>query len=156
MSSAPEHHVDGRADGLVAVYLGGCVGCGEPRTFEFLLDPEMPPAPPAFGGSRPSAIIDAGEFLAVADEAARSVPARLADVDAAGRERARRLMERAVAALDEVLKHIPADQDRVPEAAITSQRGGPVYRAEPGRFRRIRLDAVRDVYRQSLDQIGPR
>jgi hypothetical protein len=55
---------------LCALYAGRCSACGEDREYLFELDPEIP-APGSFGGSRPSTIIDAGQYLAASERAAR-------------------------------------------------------------------------------------
>lgn len=134
---ASEHHIASRDEGLVAVYSGRCGNCGADRSFELLLDPEMPPPPPAYGGTRASAIIDAGQFLAVADREAKADH-----------------LERAIAALDEVIKHVAAGSDRIDESALWSEAGRRVYDAEPGRFRLRRLWAVRDSYQGALGRQG--
>ena len=99
-TGAGDHHLESRDDSLVAVYEGTCPGCGAHRRFDFALHPDLPP-PGKFGGPHPSSIIDAGEFLAVADDAARSVPANPAALDRDGRQRARTTLGRAIAALEE-------------------------------------------------------
>ena len=99
-----------------------------------------------FGDDRPSELLDPGEWLAVADAYASTGPADTSQLDP---ESARRLdadLATAVAALDEVLKFVPAGADAVPVEAFWSDRGRAVHAAEPGRFRAIRLRAVRDAY----------
>jgi hypothetical protein len=147
-----KHKLVSSDEGLVAVYEGPCPKCGTPRRFDFLLDPEIPPGT-KLGGDKPSRIIDAGEFLAVADDAARSVPADTSALDDAGKQRARILMQRAVDALEEVLKFVPAGADRVPADALFTGSGKEVYLREPGRFRAVRLQAVLGVYRDALTKI---
>ena len=127
---AGEHRVELRGGNLVAVYDGPCARCGAPRDFAFVLDPEIPPGG-AYGGAGRSAIIDPGEFIAVADEAAR-----------------RNDLDGAIAALEEVLKFVPDGADRVPVEAFRRDGGLAAYEAEPGRFRRIRLEAVLATYRE--------
>jgi hypothetical protein len=105
-----------------------------------------PPPPPAYGGPQPSQIICPGQFALVADRAAASaelVPAELP------RERLLRSRE-ALAAQEEILKVIPAGADAVPAEAFTSWEGRQLYAAEPGRFRRYRLEAVATAYREAL------
>jgi hypothetical protein len=119
---------------LATHYSGACARCGAAREFLFRLPEEIPPpvagAVRRFGGDAPSELLDAGEWLAVAD-------------DHAGRDDA----ATAAAAMDEVLKFLPVGADTVPDAALWSDRGRAVHAAEPGRFRRARLEAVRDTYR---------
>lgn len=122
--------------GLVATYEGACPRCGEARRFEFILDDHPTPPAPAFGGPHPSSLIDPGQFL-IAAEAAAAASDQLAT---------------AVAALDEVIKFIPAGHDRVPATAFTSVQGRALYETEPGQFERVRLDAVLARYSAALAQ----
>ncbi|MFY1653053.1 hypothetical protein ACN27J_19445 [Solwaraspora sp. WMMB762] len=152
----PQVEVVALADGdLVTRYQGSCAGCGTAREFLLRLpaEPVRPSAGAAFsyGGPEPSRLIDPGEWLAVADQYAALVPADLATAGPAGadpaqRRRATAALSRAIAALDEALKFIPADADEVPPDAITSEVGRRMRRREPGRFRRDRLTALRDTY----------
>lgn len=103
-----------------------------------------------FGGAKPSTIIDAAQFLAVADAAARAVPGDASTLNGDQRTRARLFMRRAVDALEEILKFIPAGADRVEPDAIFSADGRVMYDKEPGRFRKVRLEAVLGVYRKIL------
>jgi hypothetical protein len=140
----PEHRLEAQGPALVAVYEATCPGCGRSRRFEFALDDELPPPAPAFGGAAPSTIICPGQFLAHADRLASAVPADPAGDDARGR------LAEAIAALDEVLKAIPAGADAVPADACFSVTGHRLYLAEPDRFRRARLEAVRAAHRQAI------
>src|SRR5262245_787977 len=128
-----KHRLESRADAQIAVYEGRCDRCSAPWTFEFALDAEAC-AIGKFGGTKPSQIVDAGQFLAVADAAARAVSADVSALDE--RQRARALMLRAVAAIEEVFKFIPLGADRVVADSLFSVRGKEMYLAEPGRFRK--------------------
>jgi hypothetical protein len=134
-------------------YRGTCGDCGAPREFVFAL-PERPMAPGAddvvfFGGPEPSRLLDPGEWLLVADLCAQA-----ASVDGSpGDAEARESVAIAAAAVDEILKFMPADGGAVPESAFWSDRGRTVYQQEPGRFRRRRLLIVRDAYRDALDRM---
>jgi hypothetical protein len=139
--------------GLARSYHGTCQGCGLAREYLFAL-PEPGSVPLAgeqviFGGERPSELLDAGEWLWVADLAASDVP-----VD--DPEEARRTLSTAVAAVGEVLKFVPDGAAQPPDAAFWSERGQRVRAAEPGRFDRERLAVVRDTYRDQLAELdGP-
>jgi hypothetical protein len=138
-------------------YTGVCPQDGAEREFTFRL-PErvLPPSPDgevAYGGPEPSRLIDPGEWLSVADAYARSVPSDTAALAADGLATARSMLTHAAAAVDEVLKFIPSGADRVPEEAFTTDRGRAAYTKEPGRFRRPRLEAVRDTYRSIAAQV---
>lgn len=148
-----KHQLESRVDALVTVYDGVCERCTRPWIFEFALDPEVAPSG-KFGGARPSQIVDAGQFLAVADAAARAVPAEVNRLDDWSRQRARALMQRAVAAIEEVLKLIPQGADRVAADALFSALGKQMYLAEPGRFRKSRLEAVLGVYCEAVARLS--
>jgi hypothetical protein len=147
------HRLESRDHGLVAVYAGPCPRCGTARRFELTLDPEIVPAG-TFGGTQPSQLIDAGQYLAVADAAARAVPANTSRLDDRARQQARAQMRRAVAALEEVLKFIPPGAEHVPGDALFSAAGKALHQAEPGRFRKARLEAVLRAYRDAEGQIA--
>lgn len=142
---------------LARRYTGRCPRCGAAREFRFSL-PEEPPAPETgeirYGDAEPSELLDAGEWLWVADSYARSVPPEPHRLPEPDRRRARARLASAVAAIDEVLKLIPPGDDRVPPTAVRSRIGAPVYQREPGRFRTGRLIAVRDAYRSALRLFG--
>ncbi|WP_043635286.1 hypothetical protein [Nonomuraea candida] len=135
--------------GLVSVegapanrYFGTCAACGAPREYLFGL-PERPVPPagyPTFGGPEPSELLDAGQWLWVADLTAGNVP-----VDDAAE--AHRTLSVAAAAVEEVVKFIPPGGEEVPDDGFWSHRGKQVRAAEPGRFRLDRLLIVRDTYR---------
>lgn len=131
---------DGRP---VAIYEGTCPECGRERRFEFAL-PAQPTAGPAYGGAEPSTIIDAGEFLWYSD--------RVAEQAAAGTgAQARSAADTAIAALDEVLKFIPAGADAVPREALASELGRAVYDAGPDRFARAELDHRRRLLAEARE-----
>lgn len=131
-------------------YSGRCAECHERREFLFAL-PEGRTAPAdagphprsRFGGPQPSALLDPGEWLLVADwcgQAAEVAERQGDDAEAAD------LRWTAVAALEEVHKFLPEAGDAVPEAAFWSTRGRTVYQRDPGRFRRRRIEVVRDFH----------
>lgn len=146
-SSSVIHTDDGD---LASRYTGACPQDGRPREFTFRM-PQLTTPPPVdgtvlYGGDEPSELLDPGEWLSVADAYARNVPADTAALNSDGLARAKAMLTRAAAAVDEVLKFIPAGADRVPEVAFVTDRGRAAYAKEPGRFRRPRLDAVRSTY----------
>lgn len=142
---------------LASHYSGPCARCGAQREFLFRL-PEQILVPSAddvrFGGNAPSELLDPGEWLWVADAYAGRGSAEPGQLGEEERNTARQDLATAAAAMDEVLKFIPPGADAVPTHAFWSDRGRAVYASEPGRFRRARLEAVRDTYRQLLAGIG--
>lgn len=142
--------------GLASRYDGDCAQCGQPREFTFLL-PEVVLPPNGkrirYGGAEPSQLLDAGEWLEVADRFARAVPPRPERLAGTERDRVRRYLASALAALDEVVKFIPPGQVAVPLDDLWSDRGRTVLAREPGRFQLRRLVAVRDAYLDALARL---
>jgi hypothetical protein len=136
-------------------YAGSCAGCGAAREILFELPTVSVPRSVddlvRYGDARPSRLIDAGEWLAVADLAAQS-----SDVDtAAGTATPDGIQLLAVAteAMTEILKFIPDDADEVPDSAFWTPEGQRLHRGSRGRFRRRRVALVRDRYRDLLDTL---
>jgi hypothetical protein len=138
------------ADGeLGSGYFGTCPGCHTQREFVFRL-PEREYVVgyfPNFGGAEPSQLLDAGEWLWIADRAAGNAPAG----DPVEERRALDLATRAVA---EAIKFIPNGQERVPDSAFWSRRGWEVRNAEPGRLSRGRLQVVHDTYQELASMVS--
>ncbi|MCG5219423.1 hypothetical protein [Streptosporangium sp. KLBMP 9127] len=136
-------HAPVETDGEPTVsYTGRCEGCGAQRGFLFGL-PEREVtgvAFPTFGGREPSRLLDAGEWLWVADLTAGNVPPEPAE--------ARQALATAAAAIEEVIKFIPPGQEEVPEAAFWSDRGRETRADEPSRFQLERLLFIRQTYRE--------
>jgi hypothetical protein len=130
------------ADGEpVLRYAGVCAGCGAQR--EYLFSPP-PNDSPDFGGPEPSELIDAGQWLSVADRIAAEVAAD--DRSAASRT----VMALARQAVEEVVKFVPADRDAVPDDAFWTDHGRATRELDPGRFRLERLLVIRDSYTDSI------
>lgn len=128
-----------------------CARCGRSREVTFR-QPESQARPAAGGwsvGDQPSELLDAGEWLWVSDMFA-GAPASTDGLSPEEAAQAREDLAAAGGALDEVVKFLPAEADEVPAAAFWTDRGREVWQAEPGRFRRERLEAVRDLYRALL------
>ena len=146
-TAAASKGVHSTARGLVARYAGTCASCGREQTFEFELDPEMPPID-AYGGARPSQIICPGEFALHSDRLAARWPADASQIPASQRGAAREELAWAVRDLEEVAKF--ARDGAVPEAAFSSEAGRAMFQSQPGRFRSARLNARIEVYRRLL------
>jgi hypothetical protein len=82
------------------------------------------------------------------------VPGNAAALGGEDRRRAIWFMTRAVHALDEVLKFIPPGADQVPDAAFFTEQGRAIRTREPGRFRKLRLEAVLGAYEEMLRGLG--
>ena len=131
--------------GLVARYAGTCGRCGSENTLEFTLDPETSPLD-AYGGDRPSQIICPGQFAQHSDDLAARWPGDPAQIPATTRGAAREDLSWAIRDLEEVAKFMR--DGAVLESAFTSEAGRALYRAQPGRFRRLRLHARIEAYRR--------
>ncbi|MEU4621906.1 hypothetical protein AB0G04_18270 [Actinoplanes sp. NPDC023801] len=138
-------------------YTGTCPDCGSPREFTFRL-PEEPLIPdqgePCFGVERPSELLDAGEWLWVADTIADSTPADPAGMDAQERQRAHYDLLTAAAAVAEARKFVAFGAEAVSPEALWSLAGQAVYEAEPGRFGWERLELFETVFRDFAVEFG--
>jgi hypothetical protein len=137
-------------DGELAIsYVGTCTDCGAERFYQFGVPARetITGTFPNFGGPEASELLDAGEWLRVADLSASEVPVN-------DRPAAERVLSVAAAAVEEVLKFIPPGQDEVPADAFWTDEGRQVRDVEPGRFRLDRLLVVRDTYRQFAREGG--
>jgi hypothetical protein len=140
---------------LASRYTGACARCGTARVFEFRLPPEIMPPPASgvvYGGAEPSQLLDPGEWLSVADDYARSVPVG-SKLDGDALRSARQRLASAIAALDEVRKFAPPGAVVVPHTAFTTAFGRAMWDKEPGRFRLVRLDAVRAAYAEAINRL---
>ncbi|GAB3988001.1 hypothetical protein GCM10029978_109110 [Actinoallomurus acanthiterrae] len=126
-------------------YAGTCASCGRPREYLFGL-PERETVPvgfPTFGGPEPSQLVDAGQWLWVADLSAEGAAAT------EDPEEARATLAIATAAVAEILKFMGAGAERVPERAFWSETGRRVRDQDPARFTHARLVELReDLSRQ--------
>lgn len=144
------HRLVTRDDTLCARYQGRCLSCEKDLEYLFALHSEIA-APTAFGGTTPSTIIDAGQYMAASERAAKQVQVGGRTYQPAS---VRALLARAIACLDEVIKWIPDGEHQVPRSAFFTSEGQRIYMEDPGRFRRERLLAVLAAYREMLLRIG--
>jgi hypothetical protein len=138
-------------DDWICRYSGECVACGRPRAYEFRQPVEIaiPDETVWADGDQPSELLDAGEWLWVADTyASRSTDHN--DLSEPARRQLRTDLLAARAAVLEVLKFLPTGAGEVPDDAFWTERGRAVRDAEPGRFGRLRLDAARAAYDRML------
>ncbi|MEU8221696.1 hypothetical protein [Kribbella sp. NPDC048915] len=142
--------VDGE---IASSYAAICPGCSAEREYLFGVPARETPVRgwPTFGGPEPSEVLDAGQWLDVADTAASAVPADRVEAD--------RVLAIAEAAVGEVIKFVPSGADAVPADEFWTPQGQAVLAAEPGRFRLDRLLLARDTYarlRRDIDRTGAR
>ncbi|CAL9418632.1 hypothetical protein [Streptomyces pilosus] len=148
-----DSHGTGQGDGYwTSHYELTCQGCGAAREFVFRT-PDWPLSTGGYGGPEPSEIIDAGQWLIIADLVARSVPATPSPV-AEERAEQRRTLQVAVDAMAEILKFVPGQERVVPDSAFWTPEGRAQRDREPGRFRRERLQVVLDTYRSALERLA--
>jgi hypothetical protein len=138
-----------RGDQLAVAVRGYCPACGADRAYEIMLGEERVP-PHAFGNATPSTLIDAGGWMALANERSARVPATLTGLDAAARERARADLALAIAAIGEIGKFIPAGAESVPRDGFFTATGRRAMLADPRQFTRLRLDAIAEAWRQLM------
>jgi len=134
--SAPSRMVE-RGEQLGMACDGYCPRCGAARAFALELgDARVPPD--AWGGTDPSTLIDAGEWLVLAETWASRAPATGPSAELA----------RAIAALGEVLKFYPPGDDLPPKHAFFTARGRRAYLADPARFERAQIEIVLGAWRE--------
>lgn len=136
---------------------GTCPGCQHPREFIFGV-PEVEESGGAswelfFGGDTPSQIIDAGEWLDIAQRLAKSVP-HSRSLRPSKRREGREVLTEAVAAINEVLKFIPVGVAEVPDEAFWSDRGLQKRTEDSVQFQRGSLIDFRDELLATLDKLG--
>jgi hypothetical protein len=147
----PWEHSLIQVDGELTIrYAGICPGCEAEREYLFGLPARETRVSgwPTFGGPEPSELLDAGQWMDVADRAAEAVPT---DPVEAGR-----VLAVARAAVDEVVKFVPTGADAVPEDEFWTPEGQAVRDAEPARFRLDRLLLARDTYHELVRETGAR
>jgi hypothetical protein len=157
MEFAPPSAVTVVDGDLVSRFAGPCKACGMAREFTFRLParPQFPdPDEPSFGADQPSGLIDAGEWLWLADVIASVIPAPMAGMSEEEREQARFDLRTAAAAVGEAMKFLPPNADEVPVEALWHDRGRFVYLEAPARFRRHRLAAAQRGYRELADRFA--
>jgi hypothetical protein len=140
-----------RLDGATWIvrYTCVCAACGRPRVVEFR-QPDVPARPPTGGwsvGTHPSELLDAGEWLWVADRYA-GAPATPDGLTPAEIAQAHADLVSAAEAVGEVLKFVPDGASEVPDEALWSNRGSRVFQEDPRRFLRPKLEHLRDLYRR--------
>lgn len=145
-------------DELAARYTGNCPECGRHREYVFLL-----PAEPTlrlfdelwFGADEPSELLDAGDWLWLSDRLSNNIPPRPDGMDAQTRLAAWDDLRTAAAAVSEVMKFVPAGQDRVPPSAFWSEESRATHRESPHRFDRARLEVLRQTYQEMATRFTP-
>ncbi|GLY83234.1 hypothetical protein [Actinoallomurus iriomotensis] len=111
---------------LTRRYEGACGRCGAVREFVFRVPDEgLAAVTPeqGFGDSRPSELLDPGEWLEMADGILARIPESPAGLTDAQRRAAYADLDAGAAALEEVLKFVPAGADAVSPFAFWTERG---------------------------------
>ena len=132
--------LDGR---LYERHTGACQECGADREFVFRVPPDeqLTLSMTDFGGPEPSELLDPGEWLTVAD----LVAGREGGAGPTG-------FAIAAAAVDEVLKFVPAGAEEIPRTAFHSPEGREAYLRRPERFRRGRLEALAAALHEAANE----
>jgi len=140
---------------LASRYVGVCPGCGQQREFVFAIPEDVrlpPPGSVVFGYGGQSELLDAGEWMFVADRYARATPTKHTPGTESARQ-ARQQVATAAAAMGEVLAFVPPDADAVPFESLRTDRGRATFDAQPGRFYKDRLEVIRATYQQILTEM---
>lgn len=142
---------------LLSRFAGPCPACGTLREFTFRLParPQFPdPDEPSFGAAEPSVLVDAGEWLWLADLIASAIPAHPSGMTQEERDQAHFDLRTAAAAVGEAMKFLPPGADEVPAEALWNDRGRVLYQEQPGRFRRQRLASAQRGYRELAERFA--
>jgi hypothetical protein len=142
---------------LLSEYTTVCRVCGNIDSYVFRLpehDPQTGRGGVIYGGDDPSTVIDAGEWLDAAEQIASGGPAEPDGLTPPAREAAAWAMTGAAAAVREVLKFIPPGADRVPPAAVWTERGQERFARDPVRMRRAGLEVLETMYRESAERLA--
>jgi hypothetical protein len=150
--------------GPVVRFTGNCPNCGRRREFSFRMPEELPELDfeVNYGpDGEPSQLLDAGEWLGVAELYEAVARERLGgtddrDLDDDEVTRTYYLLSSSVAATGEVLKFLPEGAGTVPESAFWSQAGRLVFESSPERFSRDSLVAERDERARRLAEFEDR
>jgi len=139
------HQLKAAGDTLVSVY--HCETDRGVRAFEFVVEATEIDGG-AFGGEAPSRLLGPAQFLLESDRLTREVPGSPDGLDSTQRAAAQRRLNRAALCLDEVLKFFTDGKGRLSLGDMRTVTGGHLYRREPGRFDRARVEVVAQTYRK--------
>jgi hypothetical protein len=137
---------------VLAEHTSFCLRCQHIDRYTFRLpgvDPQDGESGVAFGGPEPSTIIDAGQWLAFADRTANSRPVEPDGLSLDDRADAALALRAAAEAVREVIKFIPADEDRVSYSSLWTAEGRAEFDKDPWRMSRQRMTAVADAYERA-------
>jgi hypothetical protein len=151
--------LDARDGDVFTEYTSFCRDCGNIDVHRFRLpahDPLAGAVTVVFGGPEPSAIIDAGEWLAFARRTSGGGPVEPEGLTLQECADAALAMEAAAAAVREVVKFFEPDAERLPRSAIWTDRGRAEFDRDPWRFSRTRLAVVENAYREAAGRLGGR
>lgn len=129
-------------------YAGTCPRCGSARTFTFQMPAQEPfpdPDEPAFSTSGCSSLVDAGQWLWLADLVPAGLRGEPAELTGQERRQAQFDLRTAAAAVTEALRFVPSGAAAVPADALFTDQGRQVYARDPARLRRQRLLAARQA-----------
>ncbi|MCP3869576.1 MAG: hypothetical protein GY703_16060 [Gammaproteobacteria bacterium] len=137
-----EHQVLMHDDQLVAVYPVSSIMIPQGLA-EFALVNEL-------GKSDCQPALDAGELLLLAERLVGQAPPSSPNREA--RVAYHELITEALAAVDAVIARIPSGADRVPVSTLSSDTARRMMAGDPGRFRKVRIQAYRDGIATALAQ----
>ena len=145
-------------DGTVnASYTSFCRDCGNIDVHTFRLpdhDPQGDDPGVVFGGSEPSTVIDAGQWLRFARQTAVGGPVEPNGLAEAERASAALAMRAAAAAVREVVKFLEPGVERLPRSAMFTDEGREEFDRDPWQFSRERLAVVENAYRTAAERLA--
>jgi hypothetical protein len=137
----------------VRLLIARCTQCGKFHEYRFRFPAE--PSTPVdghehFGGDEPSELLDAGQWLLLADAMLEGVPFRPGELSPAKRRILRDRVDVAVAAVEEAMKFLPEGENAVDPFAFWSQPGYRLFSSQPWMFERDELEMLLADYRRIL------
>lgn len=133
---------------LISEYRGPCESCGTDREFRFRLPDGIEPGSDNRYGRGRSDLLDAGEWLFVADRMGAAVPRRI-PADADERELAAHRLRTARDAVQQAL-NLTDSTGTLPPDALRSTLARQLLAQSPTRFEPGRLGAIKDAYAAEL------
>jgi uncharacterized protein YjbI with pentapeptide repeats len=136
---------DSTRGGQEGILSAPCGTCGTLRELHFHEQGDLFAVTPEayeLGGPEPSTVMDPGQLMAEHDRVALAI----ADDPPANPAPARDALDRALTAVVEIAKFIPAGAEDVPAKAFTTEAGRLDGKLRPTRYRRSWLDAQKKKY----------
>jgi hypothetical protein len=129
---------------------------GKLLEFEFSVLPKERPGlrrSVSYGGKEPSQLLDAGDWMLIADRHVGKAPKSVAGMSEKARKLAKEDLQIAIACVDEILKFIRPGETSVSSTTLTGNRGKTYFNKDVRRFRRDQLDGFKSELSSRIARI---